>query len=142
MRNKALVRLVREWAGKRVPDYVFKETIYRALCCAAEFAKYRWSLELLNVSLQDFNPDTQRRILERQFGDVEFAGTDRDLERMDIQRRAADASSPGDNEPIIVRLMPDGWELVEGWHRTMARLPRDGTTQVLLRAWAGRLPPP
>jgi hypothetical protein len=142
MRNKTLVRLVRDWVGKRVPDYVFRETIYRALCNAAHFVKYHWSLEVLNLSLLDFNPDTQRRILERQFGDVEFAGTDRDLERMALQREVARKVKPGDNEPIIVCETMDGWELVEGWHRTMARLPRDGTSQVLLRAWVGRLPPP
>ena len=139
MRNKTLVRLVKSWLGKRVPDYVFKETVYRELYYIAHIAKYRWSLEVLSVCLQDFTPDTQRRILERQFGDVEFAGTDRDLERTATQREVAGASRPGDNEPVIVYETAEGWELVEGWHRTMVRLPRDGTTRVLLRAWVGRL---
>ena len=132
-----MVRLIKEWIGNRVPEYVFKETIYNSVRHIDHILKRDWQLEVLEIGLDDFCSDTRRRILERSFGDVEFPGTDRDLERTALQREKAIAEEPGTNEPVIIEEGIDGWELLEGWHRTMARLPRDGS-KTKLRAWIGR----
>lgn len=140
MRYKGLVRLLRQWAGDRVPPYVFKETIYHSLWWIDHVAKCRWSLEVLDVGLLDFEEVTRQRILERDFGDRAMPGVREDVARTAQQRAQALVEGPGENEPVILMESPGGWELVEGWHRTMARLPRDGTSRVPLKAWVGRLP--
>lgn len=137
MRNKSLVRALKTWIGKRVPQYVFKETICTHLWYIAHIVKREWSLEVLNLGLDDLDQDSQRKILEREFGDVEYEYAVEDRARMEKAREIASLELPGTNEPIILLEESSGFELHEGWHRAMARLPRDGS-RIPIRAWIGR----
>jgi len=132
-----LMGIVRRALNGRIPPYVFRECCVSTLDWFATLGRQEWSLEVLDIGLNDFEPVTRGRILERQFGDVPFAYVSRDAERTRLQRELATDEEPGTNEPVILVLQEDGYELLEGWHRTMVRLPRDGS-RTKLRAWVGR----
>jgi hypothetical protein len=137
MRYKSLVRAVQNWVSGRVPAYVFKETIYPNLWWVNYIANCQWRLEVINLSLADFNESTRKIILDREFGDSVSEGVRDDMARTQYQLAIAKDESPGCNEPILIIQGHDGFDLVEGWHRTMTRLPRDGVSKVPLKAWVG-----
>jgi hypothetical protein len=135
--TKRLMDIVRRALRGRIPDYVFRECCTSTLDWFSTLARQTWSLEVVEIGLDDFEPTTRSRILERQFGDVPFAYVSRDAERTRLQRELVIGEEPGTNEPVILMSQVDGYELLEGWHRTMVRLPRDGG-RTRLRAWVGR----
>lgn len=135
--TRRLMDIVRRAMQGRIPDYVFRECCLSTLDWFATLGRQTWSLEVVEIGLEDFEPVTRGRILERQFGDVPFAYVSRDAERTRLQRELAASEEPGVNEPVVLILQSDGYELLEGWHRTMVRLPRDGN-RTKLRAWVGR----
>ena len=133
------------------PDYVVRDLMYPQAKGAKnqeelqeiisfikqEYPVKQWRLETLPITLDIFNPETQKRLKERAGGSKNPYGVPRDTERHAIQ--AAIIQTQGvRTEPIIVVRRSDGFELVEGWHRTIQHLQAypDGYTGP---AWVGYL---
>lgn len=85
-----------------------------------DFLESDWKLKILNVNPEDFNEKTINAFLERDFGNINSYLVPDDLERTKIQKRLA--KNDGMNEPIIVIKKNGKYEVIEGWHRTMAIL--------------------
>ena len=84
----------------------------------AQLNRLDWKLIILTVNPGSFSPETQRMFSERNFGEKNPYLVPRDEERMKTQKTIV-ATSNGNNEPIIVIKRTDGYQLEEGWHRTM-----------------------
>jgi hypothetical protein len=85
-----------------------------------DFFNGDWKLEILNVNPMDFSETTLNAFLERSFGDENAYLVPGDEERTKIQKKIA--KGKGMNEPIIVVKKDGKYEVIEGWHRTMAAL--------------------
>jgi hypothetical protein len=78
-------------------------------------------------------------------GNSELSHVPGDAERTEIQRKLIGKYGEGKNEPVILLKKKNGYELMEGWHRTMSVLciGSDGTDnykkwdKVKLNAWIG-----
>lgn len=80
-----------------------------------------WKLQIIEVNPMDFTDRTVRAFLQREFGEVDAYQVKDDKQRMKIQKKLA--TKGGSNEPIIVEKTDNGkYDLIEGWHRTMATL--------------------
>ena len=79
-----------------------------------------WKLKVLTLSISKFSKVTASRILSRQFGDVVESYTPDDAERTKRQRDVV--KGDGNNEPVILKSTPVGYEIIEGWHRVMSLL--------------------
>jgi hypothetical protein len=78
--------------------------------------------EVLVVTPANFTQRTQWYFLDRRFGYREEKQIRNDAERTNFQRKSLSSIDLGQNEPVIVRHTPQGYELLEGWHRTMTLL--------------------
>jgi hypothetical protein len=86
-----------------------------------DFGKVQWRLEKLPITMDIFTPKTQRMILSREGGSSNPFQVPRDAERhaqqsQMIQQKGVSA------EPIIVAKLSNGYDLIEGWHRTIQNL--------------------
>lgn len=91
----------------------------------AGFKGSKWGEpEVVNVNPGDFDTKTQDYFINRRFGFREEAQIPNDMARTKFQRQAAtyNVLNRGSNEPVIMRKTPQGYQLLEGWHRTMAML--------------------
>ncbi len=88
----------------------------------AGFRKDKWQQQVLQLSPADFNEKTQWHFIDRRFGFREEAQIRNDKQRTEFQRQAIAYKEPGTNEPVIMRKTNQGYELLEGWHRTMSLL--------------------
>ncbi len=79
-----------------------------------------WKQETLVITLDVFDPETQKRIVQRKGGSANPLQGPNDAERHATQN--ALLSSGPSQEPIIVLHTPQGYELIEGWHRTIQSL--------------------
>ena len=103
---------------KEGDDYHFSEYLNMQIDAVN---KYSWKLETLIVSLDIFTIEDQRRLRER-LGTLgkDWGGVPKDAERHNVQQKLI-ANSPS-REPIIIIKNSDGYELLEGWHRTIQSL--------------------
>lgn len=85
-----------------------------------EFLDKKWALRILNLSFSDLAKDTQRRLKEREFGLKNPYSVPDDERRLMHQIASGGKNVAGSNQPIIFLQKSDGYELYEGWHRTMA----------------------
>lgn len=128
-------RLIRSMVPQHWPDYVVKDWLYGKIPDNAnlEDKKYmitkvledypvkQWRLERLPITLDIFNAETQKKIQQREGGSKNPWQVPRDAERHATQ--AAIIQKQGvSGEPIIVLKKSDGYDLVEGWHRTIQNL--------------------
>lgn len=74
------------------------------------------------VTPMDFDDITQRRFLHRRFGMTEMESVPNDAMRTAKQKEIMTQRGDGGNEPVIVLHTPEGYRLMEGWHRTMNML--------------------
>jgi hypothetical protein len=116
------------------PDYVVRDWLYSSGkgLDQAEFESWAqgiheeypieaWRLERLPITSDIFTPETQQRLGARAGGSKNPMGVPRDAERHATQ--AAMLQKQGiSGEPIIVIKQDNGYELVEGWHRTIQNL--------------------
>lgn len=90
---------------------------------AHDLEQYKdWPKEKLYVDPSDFDHETVRRMIERNFGYRENPRIRDDVNRTRLQRDMIQKMM-GDNQPVIVIQspeQPDKYRLLEGWHRTMA----------------------
>jgi len=83
---------------------------------------------IINVSPLDFNENCLNIFLSRLFGFKPDNRIRNDDERSITQRKKI--SSGTNEEPIIVTIDGDKYNLLEGWHRTMASLVNDGNASI------------
>ena len=117
------------------PDYVLKDFLYqqaKGIRDQAElddflkrnkqdFGNCKWTLTKIPITLDIFTPKTQRMIQSREGGSSNPFQVPRDAERhaqqsQMIQQKGVSA------EPIIVAKLSNGYDLIEGWHRTIQHL--------------------
>ena len=81
-----------------------------------------WRLTTINVNPEDFDDFTVNAFIERDFGNINAYMVPKDRERMMYQTKIATGN--GDNEPVILVMdkSTKKYQIVEGWHRTMAIL--------------------
>jgi hypothetical protein len=127
-----------------MPDYVVKDLVYAAVKEEPEvltgndwkdyYGDLRWEKEKLFITIDVFNQQTQEHLRLRAGGKSNPYNVRNDAERHETQKRMI-ASGPS-QEPIIVIHTPDGYELQEGFHRTIQSLQKwpQGYEQI---AWVG-----
>jgi hypothetical protein len=117
------------------PDYVLKDFLYaqaKGIRDQAElddflkrnkqdFGNCKWTLTKLPITFDIFTPKTQRMLASREGGSSNPFQVPRDAERhaqqsQMIQQKGVSA------EPIIVAKLANGYDLIEGWHRTIQHL--------------------
>lgn len=118
----------------------------------------KWKLTIITLSYSKLCAKTKEFLSKRNFGKQNPFKIGKDEERLLYQIKSLSKNQPGMNEPIMVLEQPDGLELLEGWHRTMALLwlaanPKNAEctsvkdlsgdpskAEIKLRAWVGRNP--
>ena len=117
------------------PDYVLKDFLYaqaKGIRDQAElddflkrnkqdFGNCKWTLTKLPITFDIFTPKTQRMLASREGGSSNPFQVPKDAERharqsQMIQQKGVSA------EPIIVAKLSNGYDLIEGWHRTIQQL--------------------
>jgi hypothetical protein len=117
------------------PDYVLKDFLYaqaKGIRDQAElddflkrnkqdFGNCKWTLTKLPITFDIFTPKTRRMLASREGGSSNPFQVPRDAERhaqqsQMIQQKGVSA------EPIIVAKLANGYDLIEGWHRTIQHL--------------------
>lgn len=86
-----------------------------------DYGNCKWTLTKIPITLDIFTPKTQRMIQSREGGSSNPFQVPRDAERhaqqsQMIQQKGVSA------EPIIVAKLANGYDLIEGWHRTIQHL--------------------
>ena len=162
-RNKDIYSLMRPFFDK-TPEYVFKELYYthngffknefidlinqnaddeEIEDTFSEWIDLKWKKQIIEVNFNDFNEKTQIFMKDRKMGMLDLTDIPNDKERNNLHRDLA--TNDGKNEPVIITKTSEGYELLEGWHRTMSilSLGSDGTDnyeywdKVKLNAWVG-----
>lgn len=117
------------------PDYVVKDFLYPGAkgrpdhddltewlkMIKDEFGQVKWRLEKLPITLDIFTPSTQRKINMRAGGSSNPFQVPRDAERHAQQLKMIQQQGVR-TEPIIVIKHDNGYDLIEGWHRTIQHL--------------------
>ena len=131
------------------PDYVIKDMVYNKIKSPGdlemkldhvrELAQEAESWRLVQRMPLTFNmldPDTQNRMKQRKFGDLNPFKIPRDRERFEHALELVKTKGMENLPPVIFRQTPNGLELWEGWHRTMAAF-RLHPKMFRVNAWIG-----
>ena len=100
-----------------------------------DFGKVQWRLEKLPITMNIFTPKTQRMILSREGGSSNPFQVPRDAERHAQQSQMIQQKGVSE-EPIIVAKLSNGYDLIEGWHRTIQHL-KEFPQGYTAPAWVG-----
>lgn len=73
----------------------------------------------ITVTPMNFDQQTKDYFLHRRFGFKEIDVVRNDKQRMQTQQQLMYNRQTGGNEPIIIIQNTEGFELLEGWHRSM-----------------------
>ena len=139
--NEFLIELrdrLSQWTKQQFPtwpDYVVFDWIYKQAKyiqdheqledwiqgIKKDYPVKQWRLETLDITLNIFTPKTQGLIKKRKGGTVNPFGIPKDPERHDTQATMIKQQGVS-KEPIIVFKTPQGYDLLEGWHRTTQAL--------------------
>lgn len=111
-----------------MPEFVLRDFIYENykndLGEVESLAKYyyrrRWIKVQLFITEELFCDDTRRSFKERDYGNKNPYNIPNDKQRIEYQREILPIK--GVINPIIVKKQSTGYELIEGWHRTMVGL--------------------
>ena len=100
-----------------------------------DFGNCKWKLTNIPITLDIFTPKTQRMIQSREGGSSNPFQVPKDAERhaqqsQMIQQKGVSA------EPIIVAKLSNGYDLIEGWHRTIQHL-KEFPQGYTAPAWVG-----
>ena len=97
-----------------------KTVIQRTLDGEGMTPQTRWKfVPDFHFTFDSLDPDTVRRIKERQGGTVNPYGIPKDAERHDMQAKLAAQQGGVRDEPVILKKVGNQYELIEGWHRTI-----------------------
>jgi hypothetical protein len=126
-----------------MPEYVLRDLVYKnykndlkgAKEMVPNFGKLQWSKETLTITTDIFDEFTRKKLAARDGGSANPDQVPNDAERHDTQQKLIQTGPA--KEPIILRASTDGYELIEGWHRTIQSLQQwpDGYKQT---AWVGK----
>lgn len=100
-----------------------------------DFGRVRWQLEKLPITLDIFTPKTQRMIQSREGGSSNPYQVPKDAERHAQQSQMIQQKGVSE-EPIIVAKLSNGYDLIEGWHRTIQHL-KEFPQGYTAPAWVG-----
>ena len=100
-----------------------------------DFGKVQWRLEKLPITMDIFTPKTQRMILSREGGSSNPYQVPKDAERHSLQQKMIQQKGVSE-EPIIVAKLSNGYDLIEGWHRTIQHL-KEFPQGYTAPAWVG-----
>ena len=117
------------------PDYVIKDFIFVKLKSVDDmnskkewiddlkktYPTIKWKLEKLNLTFDSFDKDTKEIMKQRDMGKSNPHQVPKDTERHQTQASLLQRRGIS-KEPIIVIKTPDGYDLWEGWHRTLQYL--------------------
>jgi len=126
-RRQGVLRLIKE-KFPNLPDYVAQDMAYSIFKDNPKWMddKYyqellggNWKQEKLQITLDVFNSKTKQQLEQRLKGENPNL-VPRDTERHETQKELLE-KGPSE-EPIIVFKTPQGYDLVEGWHRTIQSL--------------------
>jgi len=140
LRNSALDVMRSKFPN--MPEYVLVDFIYKNLKddmasvdeYAERFKNLKWTQKTIVVTLDIFDADTANKLKRRKGGSENPDNVSNDAARHDTQKQMV--SQAPSQEPIILITSPQGYELVEGWHRTIQSLENwpEGYKQA---AWIG-----
>lgn len=118
--------VLRDWlyrgltAKEHNPPEHPKDVIDRILASEGMSAQTQWKLiPDFEFKLKKLHPDTQRRINIRAGGSANPMNVPKDAERHTTQAALAQQQGGVRKEPVIGKMTPQGFELIEGWHRTI-----------------------
>ena len=117
------------------PEYVLKDFLYAQAKGVRDqeelndflernqkdLGQVKWRLEKLPITLDIFTPKTQRMITQRAGGSSNPMQVPKDAERHAQQLKMIQQQGVR-TEPIIVAKLNNGYDLIEGWHRTIQHL--------------------
>jgi predicted nucleotidyltransferase len=86
-----------------------------------DLGQVKWRLEKLPITLDIFTPKTQQMITQRAGGSSNPMQVPKDAERHAQQLKMIQQQGVR-TEPIIVAKLNNGYDLIEGWHRTIQHL--------------------
>ncbi len=126
-RNKGLFKSFKR-KYPHVPDYVMRE-VYNGTDkdkskstsiegMMKEVGSREWKKTSVDLHISELSGLTRRNLIRRKFGLDNPDDVPDDAERLERQIKSVGS----DNEPMIMFETDGGLELVEGFHRTMARL--------------------
>ena len=165
MRDKGTYKIMRPFFSN-TPEYVFRELFYanggffktefEDLIDAdetddeiedvfMEWIDLKWKKKVLSFNIDDFTKSTQKSMAARGMGSVHLKNVPDDKERTLVQKDLAAKMTCGKNEPVIMLKTNKGYDLIEGWHRTMSilSLGSDGSSdyskwdKVKINVWVG-----
>ena len=126
------------------PDYVVKDWLYKGNKTATKndiiemisgsglTPNSKWQLiPDMKFSMDMFEPKSQAKLIGRAGGSSDLGmGIPKDKERHNTQAALAQQQGGVSKEPVLLIKMPNGYELLEGWHRTIQHFAKysDGYT--------------
>ena len=114
--------IVNDWHYKTIKDMQSQEEIAEYITTMNQiYGKVQWREQPLEITLNIFDPGTQQRIKQRVGGTANPMGVYNDAERHTTAQQLLQQKGIS-KEPIIVVKTPQGYELLEGWHRTIQYL--------------------
>ena len=98
-----------------------RETILKMIGDAGLSPDTKWQLiPNMNFKMDMFDTETQQRLIGRAGGKSDMGmGIPKDKERHSTQAVLAQQQGGVRKEPVILIKNPQGYELLEGWHRTI-----------------------
>jgi hypothetical protein len=131
------------------PEYVLRDFSYRQASALTsqeqlaswlettkkDFGQVIWKLEKLPITLDIFTLKTQRMILSREGGSANPFKVPKDAKRHAQQLKMIQQNGVSE-EPIIVAKLSNGYDLIEGWHRTIQHL-KEFPQGYTAPAWVG-----
>jgi hypothetical protein len=116
--------VLRDWLYRNLtkidPGENPKEVVDRSLSGEGMSAQTQWKLvPNFEFKMEKLHPDTQRRIKIRAGGSSNPMKVPKDAERHATQAALAQQQGGVRKEPVIGKMTPQGFELIEGWHRTI-----------------------
>ena len=118
--------VLRDWlyrgltAKEHNPSEHPKEVVDRSIAGEGMSAQTQWKLiPNFEFKIEKLHPDTQRRINIRAGGSANPMSVPKDAERHATQAALAQQQGGVRKEPVIGKMTPQGFELIEGWHRTI-----------------------
>ena len=131
------------------PDYVIKDMIYTKLktpddlTSKIEHVRYlaqearSWRLvQRMPLTFNMLDPETQSKMKQRKFGDENPFKVPNDRERFEHALQLVKEKGMENLPPVIFKQTPQGLDLWEGWHRTMAAF-RLHPKSFKINAWIG-----
>jgi hypothetical protein len=116
--------VLRDWLYRNLtkidPGENPKEVVDRSISGEGMSAQTQWKLvPNFEFKIEKLHPDTQRRIKIRAGGSSNPMKVPKDAERHATQAALAQQQGGVRKEPVIGKMTPQGFELIEGWHRTI-----------------------